>query len=195
MVIGITGAYGSGKSTVLEIFRRRGARVLSADEIVGELLEGEAAGRAIREAFGGGVFDRAGRVDRPKLADRVFSSPAERRRLEAILHPPVMERIRRAAGALGEGEILAVEVPLLFEAGRADLFDRVVCVRASPGAIRRRLAGRGVGEGEVSRRLAAQMPMEEKEKRSDFVVDNETSPAEVERQVDDFLAILSRIER
>ena len=190
MVIGLTGVFGSGKSTVLEMFRRRGVRVVSADELIHRLLGREGVKKKVRDLFGPGVFTAAGRVDRKALGRVVFTEPAARQRLEALLHPLVNGMIKRSAGKLARGEILVAEVPLLYESGFTAVYDRVVCVSASEEKILGRLRRGGFSDREIKRRLACQWPLKKKEERSDRVIRNDGDPAETEKQVALFLAEL-----
>lgn len=190
MIVGLTGVFGSGKSTVLGIFGRLGAAVLSSDEIVHELLRTEAVGTAVRGLFGGKALSPDGAVDRARLASLVFSSPGARKRLEALIHPLVDRRISEEAAKTAPGKLLVVEVPLLFESGLEHRFDRVICVSASRETIIARLEKKGFARREIMRRLRAQWTQAEKEARSDLVIFNDGDLSGTEKQVSAFLAAL-----
>lgn len=172
IVIGLTGSIGMGKSTVAALFRRLGIRVCSADAIVHRLLErGGAAVQAVGMRFPGVV--RAGAVDRKILGGIVFTDPAGRRALEAILHPMVVAEeegfVRREArkGA----KIVVVEIPLLFETGAEARCDLTVVVTAPARVQRQRVMRRsGMTEEKFAAILRAQMPDGEKRRRAGAVI-------------------------
>jgi dephospho-CoA kinase len=178
-VVGLTGGVGSGKSTVAEMLREHGARVIDADRLAREVVEpGEPALAAIRDAFGGEVLLPDGRLDRATLAARVFSDDEARARLDGIVHPEIAARARAAMDqARADGVPWVVyDVPLLYENGLESMCDRVVVVTATDAQRCARLAGRsGWSESEISARMAAQMPLADKADRADDVIDNSGS--------------------
>lgn len=181
--IGLTGGIGSGKSTVLSMFRALGADVLDADAIVHRLLACDRSVLiAIRNRFGDGVFRRTGQLDRKVLAARVFRNAADRRFLERLIHPRVRREMDRAARA-SRKRVVVADVPLLFESGWVRRFDRVVVVAASRPVRLRRLAKKGFLRAEALRRMKAQWPMRRKEQRADFVIDNNGSLRSTRRNV------------
>ena len=162
-----------GKSTAAELLAKRGAKVSDSDVLARELVEpGQAALAEIVEAFGRGVLRGDGSLDRAKVGELVFGDLTAREKLEAILHPRIREAWQaRLDDWAAAGERLAVAViPLLFETQAEASFERIVCVACSPEVQRERLQSRGWGDGEIERRLAAQMEIGEKMKRSDHVV-------------------------
>lgn len=186
--IGLTGNIGAGKSTVARLLARHGAVVIDADELASEVLARPDTVRAIREAFGGGVVDDDGRVDRAALARRVFQDEAARRRLEAIVHPRVADldaaRTKAASARRPPPPMVVHDVPLLFEAGLADRMDAVVVVDAPlEDRVDRVVAGRGLDAAEVRRRDAAQWPARRKRARADVVIENDGDPRRLEARV------------
>lgn len=187
--IALTGGIATGKSYVLERFRRLGVACLDADELArGVTAAGTEATRAIADRFGASVLDSEGAVDRPKLAAIVFSDATARRDLEVIVHPPVYRAIAaglRAFEIIGGSPVAIVDIPLLYETGHQADFDRVVATVCPPAMQLRRLLARGVGEDEAKQRIAAQKSAEEKAARADFVIrtdgTREETDAEVER--------------
>ncbi len=188
--VGLTGGIGSGKSTVARVFRDLGAHVIDADRIARDVVPpGSPALARIARAFGGATLRPDGSLDRAALGTLVFADAGKRRVLEGILHPLILEEIDRRVEALERehaGGVAVVEAALIYELGRQDEFDAVVVVWAEPEQQRRRLIERdGLSLEEASRRLAAQMPLEEKRRRAQFVVDNSRDPlaarAEAER--------------
>jgi dephospho-CoA kinase len=186
--VGLTGNIGSGKSTVGEMFRELGARVVDSDAIVHGLLEpGEPVYEAVVGAFGRGILTEGARIDREALGRIVFADPARRRELNALVHPAVGERQEEfLEKALGEdpGGVAIVDAALMIETGSYRRYDRVVLVRSAPGRQRERLARRGMAADEIERRIAAQMPVEEKLAYADYVIDNSGSLAGTRRQVE-----------
>jgi len=171
--LGLTGGIGMGKSTAAELLAKRGAKVSDSDVLARELVEpGQAALAEIVEAFARGVLREDGSLDRAKVGEMVFGDLAAREKLEAILHPRIREAWQaRLDDWAAAGERLAVAViPLLFETQAEASFDRIVCVACSPEVQRERLQSRGWSDGEIELRLAAQMEIDEKMKRSDHVV-------------------------
>jgi dephospho-CoA kinase len=172
--VGLTGNIAAGKSTVAELFRRWGATIIDADEIVRELQEPGDVLSAIAERFGPGVLRADGRLDRAALRARVLADPAELAALNGVMHPAVAAR-RRAmvAAARRRGDRIVVsDIPLLFEADDPAAFDVVVLVDAPEPLRRARLAERNLPADEAGRLMAAQQPAAEKRARSDYVIEN-----------------------
>ncbi len=172
--LGLTGGIGSGKSTALAYLHELGAAVISSDDIVHELYAREDIIAAIRERYGEQVMTGAD-VDRRVLARIVFKDLDELQWLEDLLHPHVRVTVDAwAAGQLKSRPrpaLIVAEVPLLFETGMTGVFDYVMLVTAPEDVRRRRLTSK-LTESEFARRLAQQMPEEEKVSRSDFVFVN-----------------------
>lgn len=182
--VGLTGNIASGKSTVAEVWRRLGARVIDADELARRAVEPGTPGleRVVRE-FGPEVLDERGRLDRAALRRIVFRDPEARRRLEAIVHPEVRRlRAEEEARARAEGvRILVHDIPLLFELGMEKEFDVVVLVEARPELrLERLVRERGLSEEEARRMIEAQMPSEAKRPKADLVIENEGTREELE---------------
>jgi dephospho-CoA kinase len=190
ITLGLTGSIGMGKSTVAAMFERAGVPVFDADAVVRKLQgPGGALVRAIEERFPGTTKD--GAVDRDALARRVLSDPAELAALEAIVHPAVHHERTRFIVEHGDSPALLFEIPLLFETGGGEAFDKVIVVSAPAEVQRRRVLERpGMSEEKLEALLARQMPDEEKKKRADFVVDTGGDLSTTERQVEQILACL-----
>ncbi len=187
--IGLTGGFGTGKTTVLGFFARRGALVASADEMAHEELRGNKCLREdIRRVFGDGVFVK-GRLDARALAREAFASRRLAQKLNALVHPLVRRRVKAflSRGSAGR-RVCVVEVPLLFEAGFEDLFDATVVVAASPAAARRRVAGgKRFSSKDWRRRSALQWPLRKKIARGDFIIDNSGTRNRTYNQVKDLM--------
>jgi len=181
MLIGLTGSFGSGKSTILKMFERLGALTVSADKIVHQLLKRPQVKSEIKKRFGPQVFNGPD-IDRKRLAKRIFSSETDRKDLEQILHPLVYKEVKGLQEAHPE-RIIVAEIPLLLESGRQEDFDMLVLVTCEPETAIKRLQQRGFSRQEAVRRLDTQMPVAEKVKRADYIIDNSGSMEEAERQV------------
>jgi len=187
MLIGLTGTFGSGKSSVLKLFRKEGAVTVSADQIVHSLLRRKTVQEAVKNIFGRAVL-KQGQVDRPALAKIVFTDKEKRRKLEKLLHPMVQEKIRNTARKFSRQEKpVVVEVPLLFESGFVEPFDCIICVSAKPEVIRVRMQKKGITATEVEKRSSSQWKISEKEKWSDIIIENNESRAKTEQQVRDLI--------
>jgi len=195
--VALTGGIATGKSHVLNELRQRGVPCLDADQLAhGVTAAGTVATQAIRERFGPDVIDAAGAVDRRKLGAIVFADEQARRDLEAIVHPGVRRAIAAGLRALELSErpaLAVVDIPLLYEAGRASDFDRVVATVCSRDRQIARLIDRGMSESEAEQRLAAQLPADAKAERADFVIRTDGSFAETAAQVDTIVAALRKM--
>ncbi|HYM49845.1 MAG TPA: dephospho-CoA kinase [Candidatus Limnocylindrales bacterium] len=186
-VLGLTGGIGSGKSTVARMFTEQGAFVVDADQIAREIVRpGEPALRDIVTAFGRGVLQADGSLDRLRLGDLIFHDAVARATLNAITHPRIRERLRDAVAAhRGEPGLLVLDVPLLFESGRADEMEATVLVWVDHLTQLRRLVERdGLTLSEAAVRLAAQMPLDDKRRLADHVIDNSRSLEDTRAQVE-----------
>ncbi|HXX58808.1 MAG TPA: dephospho-CoA kinase, partial [Thermodesulfovibrionales bacterium] len=176
LIVGLTGNYGMGKSTVLRMFRKLGAVTLETDEIVDTLLHDETVLVRIRKVFGETVIAQDGSLDRARIAAVVFRNRELREGLEGIIHPLVFEKIRDILEEMkerdGDEKVVIVEIPLLFEKGYAGQFQKTVTVFTSVEAALKRLEDAGVGREDSLLRLETQMPAHEKVRKSDFAIDN-----------------------
>lgn len=183
IVVGLTGSIGMGKSTTARLFAEEGAHVHDADATVHRLYAGEAA-PLIEAAFPGTVTD--GVVDRNELGTRVLGKPEALARLEAIVHPLVRNaEAKFLASARAQGAKVAVlDIPLLFETGRADQVDLVVVASAGEEEQRCRVLERpGMTEERFSSILARQTPDAEKRARADVVIDTSRGIEDARAQV------------
>lgn len=198
--VGLTGGIGSGKSTVAALLAAHGAVVIDADRIAREVVEpGQPALADIVAAFGDGVLRADGTLDREALADIVFADEAARRRLEAITHPRIGERIWQRTAAIereeaadGRTRILVVDHPLLVETGQADHYPAVVVVVAPEDVRVARLVARGVREPDARARIRSQAGDEQRLAAATHVIDNAGDLDQLRRQVDAVWEELSR---
>ncbi len=195
-VVGLTGGIASGKSTFAEALRARSAPVVDADALTrAAVAPGSPALAEIARAFGTGVLAADGTLDRKRMAALVFGDPDARRRLEAITHPAVRRAMTEETARLSAAgnDLAFYDTPLLFEVGLDRTLDCVVVVWAPPAVQRARLAARdGLGAADADARLAAQLPIDEKAARADFVVENAGAVDELGPKADRLLADLRR---
>jgi len=176
LAVALTGNYGMGKTTVLEMFRDLGAATLEADEVVGTLLNNTAVLKRIRREFGDEVFSGGGNLNRKKLSSIIFKDSGKRDSLEKILHPLVFERIeeflKEEANRATRRNVVIIEIPLLFEKGYTKRFSKNIVVYTDEETALTRLHESGITRDNAMMRLNAQMPVKEKIKRADFVINN-----------------------
>jgi dephospho-CoA kinase len=191
--VGLTGGLGSGKSTALRALERLGASVLSSDAVVHELYEGDQLRDAVVGRFGPEVAP-GGVVDRSAVAQRAFADPQDRRWLESVVWPMVGARV---AGWLEQARTqepapraAVVEVPLLFEAGLEGAYDATIAVITEEAVRSQRAAARG--HASVDERAARQLSQEEKASRATFVVHNDGTEEDLERELSSVLDKLGR---
>lgn len=190
-LFGLTGGIGSGKSTVARRFRARGLPVIDADELARDAVATGSEGlRRVVERFGSAVLDPDGELDRKGLAAVVFDDDQARRDLNAIVHPIVAAlAVERTQALEAKGELLACyEVPLLFENRLESALSPVIVVFVSPEVqVARAVARDGSTEDEARARVRAQMPLDEKAKKADYVIDNSGTIEETLKRADEVL--------
>lgn len=187
LVIGLTGSFGTGKTTVAALFSKLGARVLNADKIAHRVMRKDKdCLTEIIKCFGKGVLTR-GRIDRKKLAGIVFHDPGELKKLENIIHPVVMREITNAIfyyEKRRDVKILVMDVPLLLESGLDKHVDVIIAVKAGQEKqIQRAMKRSGITRCEALNRIHAQMPINEKLLLSDIIVDNQGSVTNTKKQI------------
>jgi dephospho-CoA kinase len=158
-VIAVTGGAGAGKSTASRHFERLGAIVIESDAVAREVLEEPDTRAALVQAFGVGLMDDHGAIDRARLAEAAFKGTQTVARLNAIMHPRISEVILQRLQALaGDAEVVVIEVPLLESTPEIlERCDQVIAIEAPMGARLQRLVGRGIPEPDARRRLALQL--------------------------------------
>jgi dephospho-CoA kinase len=207
--VGLTGGIASGKSVVGEMFAALGAHIIQADEISRQLMEpGEEVYREVVRHFGSGILNPDGSVNRSRLAENAFGTSAgitETKRarvqeLNQIVHPAVIRRQQEWMEQVAQRDpraVAIVEAALILEAGMAESLDRLVVVTCSAEQRVERWATRlkvdkEAARHEVARRMAAQLPEEEKIEAADYVIDNSGTLRETRRQVEEVYAALKK---
>jgi dephospho-CoA kinase len=195
LVVGLTGGIGCGKSEVRKRLKKAGVRVIDADTLAKEIAEKNPAVVAtIKKEFGSDIYGADGKLQRKKLAAIVFNDSTKLAALNAIIHPRVIGTVEREIDALREqGEkLVVVEAALHYEVNWNEAMDVMVVVSAPmEQRIPRVMQRDGVDEAAVHRRIATQLPIEEKVKRADFVIENDGDLKALDEKVDILLAKLS----
>ncbi len=186
LLAGLTGNFGMGKSYVLSLFSGLGAVTLDTDRIVAGLLDKDSVVREIGELLGEEVIRPDGRLDKKAVARRIFGDAASRRKLEAIIHPLVFREIDRFTEQIKNSNcVVIIEVPLLFEVECHFRFRKIITVCTSEETAIGRLVQSGFSREEAFARLSAQLPIELKKARADYIIDNSGTKEETKRQVEE----------
>jgi dephospho-CoA kinase len=190
--VGLTGGIASGKSTVSAILRELGAVVIDADALAREVVaQGTPGLAAVVEEFGPELLTPDGELDRTAMGALVFGDEAARRRLEAIVHPLVFERIVDLETHAPPGAVVVHDIPLLAESGRADTFDVVVVVDAPQDVqVERMVRDRGWSEGDALARIAAQAAPHDRRAIATYLIENTGTREELRAQVEKIYAEL-----
>jgi len=187
--VGLTGGIACGKSTVSRMFRDLDIPILDADPLAHELLEpGQPVYDQVLAEFGETVLAADKSIDRAKLAPIVFGNPEKLQRLNQIIHPHIVEIVDQWFATLdqpGGAPIAIVEAALLIEAGYRPKLNCLIVVRCTPGQQLARLRERGLNEIQAQQRIASQIPIEDKVKVADEIIDGGVSFEETSRQVRD----------
>ena len=186
--VGLTGGIGTGKSTVGTMFVELGCHLLDADRITHELLRpGEPVYTAVVQAFGENILSPDGTVNRKVLGEIVFGNPLARARLNGIVHPAVVQRQRQWLNEMEVQDpygIGIVDAALMIEVGTYKNYDKVIVVTCAPDLQKQRLQARSaLSDEQIAARIDSQMPLEEKVKFADFVIENSGDLANTRRQV------------
>jgi dephospho-CoA kinase len=203
IIAGITGTIGTGKSTVAAMFGELGAFIIDADKLAHEVVEpGKPAWQAIIDKFGRKLLNQDQTLNRQMLADIVFKDQAKLQELNSIVHPEVFKEDQRLVNerkAIDPDGLIVKDIPLLLEMGRdlARLFvDKIIVVYASPDIQLKRLIARGMSEADARNRINNQVPVKDKMKMADFVINNDGTLEETRVQVRTiYQALLSGIDR
>jgi len=174
MKVGLTGGIGAGKSTVADLFSKRGAVVIRSDELARQVIEPETPGqKQVISRFGIEILNDKGSIDRAKLAQIVFKDDVALKDLENIVHPLVRERTNQLMSEQTSETIIINEIPLLLEKNMESLFDFLVIVISSEKNRLERLLQRGVSEDQAKARMAKQVDNQARKAAADFLIVND----------------------
>ena len=185
MKVGLTGGIGAGKSTVADLFSKRGAVVIRSDELARQVVEPETPGfRQVISRFGNEIVNDKGSIDRAKLAQVVFNDDVALKDLENIVHPLVRERTNKLMSEQTSETIIVNEIPLLLEKKMESLFDFLIIVISSEKNRLERLSQKGVSEDQAKARMAKQVNDQERKAAADFLIVNDGNLDQLEADVE-----------
>jgi len=192
LILGITGGIASGKSTVMRALARAGIPTVSSDVLAHQaIFKATSVHRRILRRYGRGILRSSGQISRRTLGHIVFRDPAERRWLERQVHPVVIRTLKQFIRA--HHGIVALDIPLLFEARLQNLVDKVIVVYSSRELQIKRLRRRdGLSRQNALQRIAAQIPLGAKRRHADIVLDNRGTPPALRSQIRRLLKDLNR---
>jgi dephospho-CoA kinase len=197
LIVGLTGGVASGKTAVAQVLKEEGAYIIDADQIARELVQPHTpAWNELVRAFGQEILQQDGTIHRKRLAEKVFAEPEQRRLLDQILHPRIKEQMDRRTKAIGEKDpeaIVVIDAPLLVELGEHREMDKLIVVTTTQTQQVERLKDRdGTGLEEALRIISSQMPMKEKLKFADYVIQNEGSLEETKKRAKEIFKDLKK---
>jgi len=189
-VLAVTGSFAGGKTTCARMFKNLGASVVDADKIYHRLIRpGRPLYKKIASVFGREILNKNKQIDRKRLGKIVFSNRRSLKRLTGITHPAVIRKMRSEVSRLkkaASGRIIIIDAPLLIEAGLAKMADRLVVVKTGrKNQIKRCKKQWGMSAAEATKRIKLQLPLKEKTKLADYVVDNNGTLRQTREQVQD----------
>ncbi len=189
-IIGLTGNYGMGKSTVARLFKELGAVTIDTDAIVRSMLDEPSVIDEIRNKLGDSVMT-SGALNKQIISDMVFGNRDMRIALEDIIHPKVFRKIKDEIDRIDkEDAVVIVEAPILFERGYESRFDKTVTVYTPEETAISRLMVKGISEADARKRLASQLPINVKTSRSDYIIDNSKELDFTKKQVKEIFSKL-----
>ncbi len=186
IILGVTGGVATGKSTIAGMLRQLGAVVIDADRISHRFLRrGTPSWQKVVDEFGDEILNKNLVINRKRLGKIIFADKDKRKRLERIIHPLVIETVKRkiTQAIKKEQRIIVIDAPLLIESGMRSLVDKLIVVNATNHIQRKRLAERGLRREDADRRINSQLPLTMKVKLADYVIENNGDLACTEKQV------------
>ena len=199
IIVGLTGSVGTGKSTVAKFFEELGAYVIDWDELAREVVRPNSkAWKEIIECFGKDVLNEDLTVNRQKLANIVFTEKGKVTKLNQIVHPEVFKEDERIINEIKNHDpnaLVVKDIPLLFELTHPIFTDKTVVVSASEETQLKRLEEKGMSRDDAQNRISSQLPLEEKIKSADFVINNNGPLEETKRQVEEIYSLLKKEEQ
>jgi dephospho-CoA kinase len=196
IIVGLTGNVGTGKSTVANLFKDLGAYVIDWDELAREATRPQSrAWKEIAEYFGKGILNDNLAINRQKLADIAFSDQEKLAKLNQIIHPKVFEEDERITNEIKNDDpdaLIIKDIPLLFEVTHPISVDKIIVVSASEQTQLRRLEEKEMSQKDARNRMKSQLPLGEKIKSADFVINNDGTPEQTKRQVEEIYCLLRK---
>lgn len=191
--MGITGVFGSGKTTAAKVIKSWGARIIDADKIAHRLIRpGTSVYAKIIKAFGASFIAKDKRINRAKLAKIAFNNKDNLNKLNRIMHAPIIRIIKRQISSYPEGLII-VDAPLLIETGLNKFVDKVIVVKINRQQQTRRIIKKaGLNKADILRRIGTQMPQAAKMRAADFIIDNNRAFRETKKQLGQIRRLLWR---
>lgn len=194
MIVGLTGGIASGKSTVSNFFKKLGLEVLDADEVVKEVSQKEDTVNRIVKVFGKNILDDNGKIIREKLREEAFENRELLNKLNEIIHPQVIEIFVKKKEETSEDSIVIFDIPLLYEAEMESLCDKIIVVYIEREQQIKRVIERDKNTRELAEKIiGAQMSLEEKAKRADIVINNNSTLEDLKNQVNVIYCNLQKI--
>ncbi|SDB94737.1 dephospho-CoA kinase [Pelagirhabdus alkalitolerans] len=191
LVIGLTGSIATGKSTISKLFNQHSIPVIDADVIARRVVEpNQPAYKKVVRAFGENILDDDLTIDRPKLANVIFHDPNKRQELESIVHPEIIDQLKKERDALIKENVplIVLDIPLLFEKKLDDLVDIVLVVYTEKSKQLKRLIDRDhFSKEEAQKRIDSQISIDKKAQKADVVIDNSASLEQTKHQFDRLL--------
>ena len=196
IIVGLTGNVGTGKSTVANLFKDLGAYVIDWDELARKATRPQSrAWKEIAEYFGKGILNDDLTINRQKLADIAFSDQEKLAKLNQIIHPKVFEEDERITNEIKNDDpdaLIIKDIPLLFELTHPISVDKIIVVSASEQTQLRRLEQKEMSQKDARNRMKSQLPLGEKLKSADFVINNDGTPEQTKRQVEEIYSLLRK---
>jgi len=196
IIVGLTGNVGTGKSTVANLFKDLGAYVIDWDELARKATRPQSrAWKEIAEYFGKGILNDNLAINRQKLADIAFSDQEKLAKLNQIIHPKVFEEDERITNEIKNNDpdaLIIKDIPLLFELTHPISVDKIIVVSASEQTQLRRLEEKEMSQKDARNRMKSQLPLGEKIKSADFVINNDGTPEQTKRQVEEIYSLLRK---
>ena len=195
--IGLTGGLGTGKTTVLKLFKNSGAYTIDADKLVHQILKKPSTIKKLTAIIGKGILiERAAKtfINKKRMADIIFNDSQKRRAVEKIIHPEVIktaEDIKTKILAKKSDAIIVFEVPLLLEAGYEKIFDKIIVVYCSKEIAVNRVLRHGLSRKQALQRMRAQLPISRKKAAADFLINNNLSISNTKSQVKEIFKKIS----
>lgn len=195
--IGLTGGIATGKSTVADLFRQNGFAVIDADTIAHQaLVASSPVFASLIAEFGSDIIDTHGNIDRGRLGEKIFKNPPARLKLDSLVHPFVRQQVAQQKQKLVQQgiKVAIYDVPLLFEKNMQKDFDKIVVVACRPDLQKARLIKRNsLTQDQAEQRISAQLPIDQKTKQADFVIENNSSLEELKNQTQKVISQLQKL--